>query len=112
MGAVPKARIITQTADIQIDNPGIFYIERGIKTADLTDSYTSLPNILAIIGEQTLTKRSTVYEILKQSGRIGDFLNNPQMFIENVTQIILDVRRTLAVDGISYKRLYGEEYYV
>lgn len=74
--------------------------------------YISLPNILAIIGEQTLTKRSTVYEILKQSTRLGDFLNNPQMFIENITQIILDVRRALAVDGISYKKLYGEEYYV
>lgn len=61
--------IVTQTADIQIDNPKILYIERGIKTVDLADSYTSLPNILAIIGEQTLTKRSTVYEILKQSRR-------------------------------------------
>lgn len=112
MEAIPKARIVTQTADIQIDNPGIFYIERGIKTVDLADSYTSLPNILAIVGEQTLTKRSTVYEILKRSGRLRDFLNNPQMFIENVTQIILDARRTLAVDGISYKKLNGEEYYV
>lgn len=112
METIPKARIVTQTADIQIDNPGISYMERSIKTVDLADSYTSLPNVLAIVGEQTLTKRSTVYEILKQSGRLGDFLNNPQMFIENVTQIILDVRRTLAVDGISYKKLYGEEYYV
>ena len=34
------------------------------------------------------------------------------MFIENTTQIILDVRRTLAIDGISYKKLYGAEYYV
>lgn len=111
MEAIPKARIITQTADIQIDNPGVTYIERGIKTAALEDSYSSLPNILAIIGGQTLTKRATVAEILKQSGRLQDFLNNPQMFIENATQIILDVRRTLAIDGISYKKLYGEEYY-
>lgn len=95
-----------------IDNPGVTYIERGIKTAALEDSYSSLPNILAIIGGQTLTKRATVAEILKQSGRLQDFLNNPQMFIENATQIILDVRRTLAIDGISYKKLYGEEYYV
>lgn len=112
MGPIPKARIITQTAEIQIDHPGVMYIERGIKTADLADSYSSLPNILAIIGEKTLTKRITVCEILKQSGRLADFLNNPQLFIENATHIILDVRRTLAVDGISYKKLYGAEYYV
>ena len=112
MEPIPKARIITQTADIQIDNPGVTYTERGIKTATLSDSYLSLPNILTIVGSQTLIKRATVAEILKQSGRLGDFLNNPQMFIENTTQIILDVRRTLAIDGISYKKLYGAEYYV
>lgn len=112
MEPIPKARIITQTADIHIEQPGVTYIERGIKTADFADSYSSLPNILAIIGEQTLTKRATVCEILKQSGRLGDFLNNPQMFIESAVQIILDVRRTLAIDGISYKKLYGEEYFV
>ena len=112
MEPIPKARIITQTADIQIDHPGVTYTELGIRTADLAKSYSSLPNILAIIGEQTLTKRATIYEILKQSGRLGDFLNNPQLFIENITQIILDVRRTLAVDGISYKKLCGAEYYV
>ena len=38
-------------------------------------------------------------------------MNNPQMFIENAVQIIRNVRRTLAVDGISYKKLYGEEYF-
>lgn len=56
METIPKARIVTQTADIQIDNPGISYMERSIKTVDLADSYTSLPNVLTIVGEQTLTK--------------------------------------------------------
>lgn len=112
MEPIPKARIVTQTADIQIDNPGITYTERSIKTMDLADNYSLLPNILAIIGSQTLTKRETIWEILKRSGRLTDFLNNPQMFIENATEIILDVRRALAVDGISYKKLYGAEYYV
>lgn len=61
-----------------------------------------------IIGARTLAKRAIVYEILKQSGRLGDFLNNPQLFIKKVTEIILNVRHTLAIDGISYKMLYGE----
>ena len=67
--------------------------------------------MLAILSEQTQTKRATIYEILKQSGRLEDFLNNPQMFMEQAAQIITDARRELAVDGISYKRLYGEEYF-
>ncbi len=112
MEPIPKARIITQTASIYIDNPGVTYMERGVRAADIQDSYFSLPNVLAIIGEQALVKRSTVYEILKQGGRAQDFLNNPQLFIEQATNIILNVRRSLAVDGISYRKLYGEEYYV
>lgn len=112
MEQIPKARIVTQTASIHIDSPGVTYTERGVRAADVQDSYSFLPNVLAIIGEQTLVKRATVYEILKQSGRIQDFLNNPQMFIEQAANIILNVRRGLAVDGISYRKLYGEEYYV
>lgn len=104
MEPIPKARIVTQTADIQIDHPGVTYAERGIKTADLADSYSSLPNILAILDGQTLARRSVIAEILKQSGRGQDFLNNPQMFIENAAEIIRDACYSLAIDGISYKK--------
>ena len=109
---IPKARIVTHTASIHIDSPGVTYVERGVRAMDMQDSYSSLPNVLAMIGEQALVKRSTVYEILKRSGRAQDFLNNPQMFIEQAASVILNVRRSLAVDGISYRKLYGEEYYV
>ena len=112
MEPIPKARIVTHTASIHIDSPGVTYVERGVRAMDMQDSYSSLPNVLAMIGEQALVKRSTVYEILKRSGRAQDFLNNPQMFIEQAASVILNVRRSLAVDGISYRKLYGEEYYV
>ena len=112
MAPIPKARIVTQTADFQIDRPGVTYMERGIKTADVTDSYSSLPNILAILDGQTLARRSVIAEILKKSGRGQDFLNNPQMFMENAAQIIRDACYSLAIDGISYKKLHGAEYYV
>ena len=39
-------------------------------------------------------------------------MNNPQMFIENAAEIIRDACYSLAIDGISYKKLYGAEYYV
>lgn len=112
MEPIPKARIVTQTADIQIDRPGVTYTERGINTACLADNYSSLPNILAIIDGQTLARRSVIAEILKQSGRGQDFLNNPQMFIDKAVGIIRDACYSLAIDGISYKKLYGAEYYV
>ena len=112
MESIHKAHIVTQTADIQIDQPGVTYTERGIKTADLSDIYSSLPNILAILDSQTLASRSVIAKILKQSGRLKDFLNDPQLFIERATEIIRNACYSLAIDGISYKKLYGAEYYV
>ena len=72
------------------------YTERGIKTADLSDSYSSLPNILAILDSQTLASRSVIAKILKQSGRLKDFLNDPQLFIERATEIIRNACYSLA----------------
>ena len=110
MEPIPKARIVTQTASIHIDSPGVSYTERGIRTMDVEDSGVLLPNALAAIGEQALVKRSTVYEICRRSGRAQDLLNNPQMFIEQAAGVIRQVRQSLAVDGIRYQRLEGEVY--
>lgn len=110
MEPIPKARIVTRTASIHIDDPGVTYIERSIRAMDVQGGYSSLPNVLAMVGEQAKVKRSTVYEIIKRSGRAQDFLNNPQLFIEQAANIILNVRRSLAVEGICYQRRHGEEY--
>ena len=112
MSPIPKARLISQTADIQIEKPGVFYREREIRTIDLDNSYDSLPHILNIISEETLIKKSTVRHILIKSERCGDFLNNPQAFLEKALEIIRRNRHALAIDGIKYVKLDGQEYYV
>ena len=38
-------------------------------------------------------------------------LNNPQAFTEKALEIIARNRHSLAIDGISYIKLAGEEYY-
>ena len=50
-------------------------------------------------------------EILIRSGRLRDFLNNPETFLEKATEIIKNNRHALAIDGISYIKLDGQEYY-
>ena len=112
MDAIPKARLVSQTAKIDIDKAGVSHQEQGIRAVDIQDSYAVLPDILAVIGKQTLTKRSTVCEIILQSERLEDLANNPQLFIERCVEIIKNRRHQLAVDGISYLKLDGEEYYV
>lgn len=111
MEPIPKARLVSKTANINIQNPGVTYTEREMRVMDLEDTYSSLPYILGIISEETLIKRATVARIINESGRGVDFLNNPQAFLERCLEIIKKNRHALAIDGIKYVKLDGQEYY-
>lgn len=112
MDAIPKARLVSKTADIEIENAGVYHTEKHLKTQDLTETYETLPDIIRLISTETLLKRSTIIKIIEESGRIQDFLNNPQGFYEKTLEIISRNRHSLAIDGIKYVKLAGEEYYV
>lgn len=112
MRRIPKARIISQTAAIDIQHAGITHTQRDVKAFDIQNDYTHIPDVLAVICEQTLTTERTIFEIIKQSGRIKDLINNPQLFIEYCTDIIKNIRYDLAIDGIKYLKLDGQNYYV
>ena len=111
MPPIPKARLVTQTADINIENAGVTHFERGMKVTDLETTYETLPHIISIISEETLIKRATVRQILVESGRAEDFLHNPQAFLEKALEIIRRNRHELAIDGIKYVKLDGQEYF-
>jgi len=112
MPAIPKARIVSQTADIHIEKAGIHHVEREMRTTDISDSYQSLPDIITVISDATLLTPATVNTILVQSGRLKDFLNNPEAFLEKAIELIQNNRHALAIDGIRYVKLDGKEYYV
>ena len=112
MPAIPKARIISQTADIRIEKTGVSHVERGMRTTDIADAYQSLPDIITAISDATLLTPTTVNTILVRSGRLKDFLNNPETFLEKTIELIRNNRHALAIAGISYIKLDGKEYYV
>ena len=112
MEAIPKARIVSQSADIHIDRAGVSHTVTEERKTVIKNPYSTLPNIVGILSEQCLITRRTVNKILTESGRLKDFLNNPQLFIEKVTEIINRRRHELAIDGIRYIKLDGEEYSV
>ncbi len=112
MPPIPKARIVTALADIDIKNESISHIERKVNTTDIEGTYDTLPDILRLISAETQLKRSTIANIIQESNRGKDFLNNPQGFYEKALEIISKNRHSLAIDGISYVKLDGEEYYV
>ena len=111
MPQIPKARLVSQLADINIENAGVTSQVRASRTTDLASTYDILPHVINIISEEMLIKRATVRRILVESERAKDFLANPQSFLEKALDIIRTNRHSLAIDGIKYVKLDGEEYY-
>lgn len=112
MPAIALARLVSRTADVDIKKSGVSHVERAMVTTNLDRNYDVLPDILRLISTKTLLKRSTVNKIIQESGRAGEFLKNPQEFYEKTLEIIERNRHKLAIDGIKYIKLAGEEYYI
>ena len=64
-----------------------------------------VPDVLAYLQNETELTRSTLVRILKESGRLGEFFNNPQRFMDAVAPILKYELHRLLVDGIKYERI-------
>ena len=112
MESVPKARIVTRTANISVENAGVSGFETNVRTTDLDDEGHKLPEFLRVVDNECFLSQRTVADILVGSGRHGDFLNNPQRLTEMFIAIVKQVHNSMEIDGIRYLRLDGEEYYL
>lgn len=109
MSATRKAVIKTTKTALEFDETGIVMETRASYTTSL-DGMFLIPDILFYIQERTELTRSTILEILKKSGRIGEALINPQFFLDNVVIAIKDVLTELMIDGIKYEKIGSKEY--
>lgn len=109
MDQIGKIKISKETAKININKSGIDFTSTGAKFEEVEREFL-IPNVIAKLANNCKLTRSTIGEILLKSDRLQDFLNNPQKFIEQVTEIILQVRANECIDGITYKKIAGKSY--
>jgi len=69
-----------------------------------------LPDVISYIQNKTKLTRKTVFDIIHESGRMNDILINPQMFMDNVVNIIEKTLNELMIDGIKYEKMLNEIY--
>jgi type III restriction enzyme len=70
-----------------------------------------LPDIVSYLQNETNLTRRAIVEILTKSGKLEQFKNNPQKFIEQVMGMIQRTMRHFVVDGIKYEKIGNESYY-
>ncbi|MCA3044147.1 MAG: DEAD/DEAH box helicase family protein [Rhodocyclaceae bacterium] len=70
----------------------------------------SVPDLIGYIQRATELTRSTIAQILMQSGRLEDVTVNPQQFLDQALAAVkLELRATM-IDGIKYERIEGAVY--
>jgi type III restriction enzyme len=69
-----------------------------------------LPDILAFLQRETELTRITLVEILKQSGRLSEFMVNPQAFMTETARLINRSLNEMVIDGIKYEQIRGQYY--
>lgn len=106
MDAIERPKITISRADIAITEKGVSGTETGRRTQEVEARYV-MPDFVAQIQAKTSLARSTVAAILLKSGRLADAINNPQAYIDQVTDAIGAAKRGLLVEGVEYVKVDG-----
>lgn len=110
MEAVKPVRISMSRRDVDITEAGVSTdreLETRIRDAE---PVKVLPDILAYLQKETELTRHTLVEILRSSGRLGDFKINPQAFMVATAKEISRALHELMLDGIQYEKVPGRHW--
>ena len=106
---IDALRIQVTRAGVRVLRGGARGEELGTRSADLKGSY-DLPDIITELQEATSLTRKTIVDILIGSGRLGEFIGNPNDFIAMTKRALQSELAKIVVDGIQYERIAGSVY--
>ncbi|MGV8073430.1 MAG: DEAD/DEAH box helicase family protein [Syntrophobacteraceae bacterium] len=102
---IPKIRV--NAGQIGLTKGGVSAVALSVAEEQATYGGRPVPDLPAYLQNETELTRSTLVRILKDSGRLGEFFNNPQRFMDAVAAILKHELHRLLVDGIKYERISG-----
>jgi type III restriction enzyme len=104
-----------EAAKIRVAAGRVGVVRGGVTTAAISAAEERIshknrpvPDILAYLQNETELTRSTLVQILKQSGRLAEFFVDPQRFMDAVAHILKFELHRLLVDGIKYEKIPGK----
>lgn len=106
---IDALRIQVTRAGVKVLRGGAKGEELGTRSAELKGSY-DLPDIITELQEATSLTRKTIVDILIGSGRLGEFIGNPNDFIAMTKRALQGELARIVVDGIQYERIAGSVY--
>ncbi len=107
MDVVTKPMLQIEKGALDLTDEGVKHqVKKTYKSPRERDDFF-IPDILSYIQDHSHTRltRSTIYQILSGSGRIGEILINPQLFGDMVVDAIRNALTDLMVRGIKYEKI-------
>jgi type III restriction enzyme len=101
----PKIRVTA--GRIEVRKGGVAAEAVSAAEEQATLGRRGVPDVLAYLQNDTELTRSTLVRILNESGRLDEFLRNPQKFMDQTATILKYELHRLLVDGIKYDRIDG-----
>ncbi|MCZ8139546.1 MAG: DEAD/DEAH box helicase family protein [Fimbriimonadaceae bacterium] len=106
---VDPLRIVTTYTGLRVVRGGALGKEVRESQKDLKGTY-ELPDIVSELQKATSLTRATIIDILTQSGRLKEFIENPNDFIAMAKKRLQDELAKLVVNGIQYEQIPGYVY--
>ncbi len=106
---IQPLRIEVTRAGVKVLRGGTQGQELGTRTAELKGSY-DLPDIIGELQQSTSLTRRTLAEILVGSGKMGEFIGNPNDFIAMAQRCVQGELAKIVVNGIQYEKIGGSIY--
>lgn len=108
---VGRSKVRITKVKVGIDKGGIEteVVDENTALNDVSDFV--LPDIVTYLQNETNLTRRAIVEILTKCGKLQQFKNNPQKFIEQAMSMIQRTMRQFVVDGIKYEKIGDDIYY-
>jgi len=109
MPKITPVKIAYSEAKLDVRNSGVTSTTLREGTIDV-EYRGAVPDVITYLQGETELTRSTIVRILKASGRLVEFLVNPQRYMDAVAGILKRELHKLMIDGIKYEKLSDQEY--
>lgn len=106
---IEPLRIQVTRAGVKVLRGGAKGQELGSRRQELRGSY-DLPDIIGELQEATSLTRKTIVDVLVGSGRLDEFIANPNDFIAMAKRLMQTELAKLVVDGVQYEKIAGSVY--
>lgn len=110
MEKIEPAKIMVQKVGVGMDKNGLSTTLLTVNQAKVDYATVQIPDLLSYLQGKTELTRSTLAQILIQSGRLGEVKHNPQQFLDQALAAIQAELHDLMINGIKYECINGQEY--